>query len=100
MSKDPNTPDWVQHLALQVGDMETLLAAKARLEKGGVKVIGPKIGHLCTSIYFFDPNGHRLELCIIKAEPNEMTARDARRILDRWTQTKQPVVDVLLECPI
>jgi glyoxylase I family protein len=39
--KDPNTPAWVQHLALEVKDMGTLLAGKQRLEKAGVEVIGP-----------------------------------------------------------
>ncbi len=91
MGRDPNTPEWVQHLALQVNDRETLLAAKERLEKAGIKVIGPKDGHLCISIYFFDPNGHRLELTIRKVVPDERTERDAHRILEEWSRTKQPV---------
>jgi hypothetical protein len=32
MGRDPNTPAWTQHLALEVGSMEELLAAKARLK--------------------------------------------------------------------
>jgi glyoxylase I family protein len=100
MGRDPNTPEWVQHLALEVKDRETLLAAKERLEGAGVKVIGPKDGHLCVSIYFFDPNGHRLELSIRKATPDERTSRDAYRILERWAQTKKPVRDLELERPI
>ncbi|MFA5491214.1 MAG: VOC family protein [Candidimonas sp.] len=97
MGRDPNTPEWVQHLALQVRDRETLLAAKARLEAAGVKVIGPKDGHLCVSIYFFDPNGHRLELTNRKVVPDAAMERDAQRILERWSQTKQPVKDLELE---
>lgn len=97
MGRDPNTPEWVQHLALQVGSREELLAAKERLEKAGVKVIGPKDGHLCVSIYFFDPNGHRLELTIRKIVPDERTARDAERILEQWSRTKQPVRDLTME---
>jgi catechol 2,3-dioxygenase-like lactoylglutathione lyase family enzyme len=31
MGRDPNTPAWVQHIALKVGSMDELLAAKARL---------------------------------------------------------------------
>lgn len=100
MGRDPNTPEWVQHLALQVKDRETLLAAKERLEKAGVKVIGPKDGYLCVSIYFFDPNGHRLELTNRKVVPDERTERDAYRILERWSQTKKPVTDVELERPL
>ena len=90
----------MQHLALEVGDRETLLAMKARLEKAGLSVIGPKDGHLCVSIYFFDPNGHRLELTYRKVVPDERTARDAQRILAAWTRTKQPVTDIEIEHPI
>src|SRR5690606_5018409 len=97
MGRDPNTPEWVQHLALEVKDRATLLAAKERLEAAGVKVIGPKDGHLCVSIYFFDPSGHRLELTNRKVVPEASTERDAHRILQRWSQTKKPVTDVELE---
>lgn len=97
MGRDPNTPDWVQHLALQVESREALLAAKERLEQAGVKVIGPKDGHLCVSVYFFDPSGHRLELTIRKVVPDERTARDAERILEQWSRTKQPVRDLVME---
>ena len=31
MGRDENTPAWVQHIALEVDSMETLLAAKAKL---------------------------------------------------------------------
>lgn len=59
---DPNTPTWVQHLALEVEDMDTLLAMKGRLQASGVEVLGPVDHGFCQSIYFFDPSGHRLEL--------------------------------------
>ena len=97
MGRDPNTPAWVQHLALEVPNAATQLAIKARLEAAGVSVIGPKDGHLCVSIYFFDPNGHRLELTNRKVVPDERTERDAHRILERWAATKQPVRDLELE---
>lgn len=100
MGRDPNTPAWVQHLALQVSDRETLMAAKARLEAAGVQVIGPKDGHLCVSIYFFDPSGHRLELTNRKVVPDERTERDAHRILDVWSKTKQPVTGIEMEHPL
>ena len=100
MGFDPNTPAWVQHLALEVPDSATQLAIKERLEAGGVKVIGPKDGHLCVSIYFFDPSGHRLEISTRKVTPDERTERDAWRILDRWMETRQPVRDIVLERPI
>jgi len=100
MGRDPNTPAWVQHLALEVDSPEKQEAIRQRLLAAGVKVIGPKIGHMCVSIYFFDPNGHRLEITTRKAVPDERTERDAYRILERWAETKQHVTDVELEHPL
>lgn len=97
MGRDPNTPEWVQHLALEVADRETLLSMARRLQDGGIEVVGPKDGHLCLSVYFFDPNGHRLELTNRKIVPDERTARDARRILDRWSADKAPVTGLEME---
>lgn len=62
MGRDPATPPWVQHLALRVADEETLLKCKRHIESCGVEVLGPIDHTICKSIYFFDPNGHRLEL--------------------------------------
>lgn len=52
---DPETPAWVQHLALKVPDSETQLKYKARLEEAGVKVLGPTDHGICKSIYFSTP---------------------------------------------
>ena len=68
MGRDPNTPDWVQHIAFKVKDCETLLAYRQRLEANGVEVLGVTDHSLFHSIYFFDPNGHRLELACPDAE--------------------------------
>ena len=62
MGRDPNTPDWVQHLALKVADEEALLAYKEKLEEAGLDVIGPINHTIFQSIYFHDPSGHRMEL--------------------------------------
>ena len=88
--KDPNTPDWVQHLALEVADEATLLSAKARLEAAGVKVVGVTDHGFCHSIYFFDPSGHRLELTIRTDSDveNEEFAREATAVLDHWEARK------------
>ena len=57
-----NGPSWVRHLSLNVVDEETLLRYKARLESNGVDVlVGPDF-RSSKSIYFYDPNGIRLEL--------------------------------------
>jgi catechol-2,3-dioxygenase len=62
MDRDHNTPEWVQHIAFEVDDYDALLAAKNRVEGEGLEVIGPTNHGIFQSIYFFDPNGHRLEL--------------------------------------
>lgn len=91
MGRDANTPQWVQHLALRVADEPTLLAYKAKLEAHGLEVIGPTDHTICKSIYFFDPNGHRLELTVDTTTPEmlrELAAvRD--RMLTDWSRTKR-----------
>jgi catechol 2,3-dioxygenase-like lactoylglutathione lyase family enzyme len=71
MGRDPHTPTWVQHI--------------------GIEVVGPTDHGLFKSIYFFDPNGHRLELTVDTATP-EMTRRArevAPAMLEEWSRTKR-----------
>ena len=91
MGRDPNTPAWVQHIALKVGSMDELHAAKARLEAAGIEVLGPTNHTLFQSIYFFDPNGHRLELACDTSTPEMMNKLDEVKwaMLDEWAQTKR-----------
>jgi glyoxylase I family protein len=91
MSRDLQTPEWVQHLAFEVSDLETLLAAKAHIQGQGVDVLGPTYHGIFKSIYFFDPNGHRLELAcnIGTAEQYAELERVAPLMLDEWSQTKK-----------
>lgn len=90
-SKDPNTPDWVQHIAFRVGSMDKLLTAKEQLEENGVEVLGPIDHTLFKSIYFRDPNGHRLELAANVDRPDLMEKIDAVKwdMVEEWTRTKQ-----------
>ena len=91
MGRDENTPAWVQHLAMKVDSLETLLATKDRLVEAGIEVVGPTDHTLFKSIYFFDPNGHRLELATDCGTP-EMQAeldRVKRAMLDEWAVTKR-----------
>ena len=91
MGRDENTPAWVQHLALKVDSVEALVATKQRLESEGIDVIGPTDHTIFKSIYFFDPNGHRLELACDTATP-EMTRRldDVKwAMLEEWSRTKR-----------
>ncbi|MCY1163210.1 MAG: VOC family protein [Pseudomonadota bacterium] len=86
----PNTPAWVNHLALRVDSVADLSAAKARLEAAGVEVLGVTDHHIIESIYFFDPNGLRLELTTPTASDAEMQAHAAcaHADLDEWTRRK------------
>jgi catechol 2,3-dioxygenase-like lactoylglutathione lyase family enzyme len=86
----PNTPAWVNHIALRVSSERALLQAKARLEAAGVAVIGVTDHHIIHSIYFFDPNGIRLELTVPTVPATEMhrLAGLAHADLAAWVQKK------------
>ncbi len=91
MSRDLNTPEWVQHIAFEVADMPTLLAAKAHIEAQGISVLGPTFHGIFRSIYFFDPNGHRLELACNIGTPAQHAElrRVAPLMLAEWSATKK-----------
>jgi len=91
MGRDENTPAWVQHMAFEVDSMETLLAAKAKLEANGVDVLGPTNHTIFKSIYFFDPNGHRLELATNTGTPEMYKTLDEVKwdMLNEWSKTKR-----------
>jgi catechol 2,3-dioxygenase-like lactoylglutathione lyase family enzyme len=91
MSKDPNTPEWVQHIAFAVDGADELLRLKDRLEQLDIEVLGPIDHGIFDSIYFFDPNGHRLELAADKATPAEMAElkRVADDMLEEWSVTRK-----------
>jgi catechol 2,3-dioxygenase-like lactoylglutathione lyase family enzyme len=82
----PNTPAWVTHLALKVKSLDSLVAAKRRLEEAGVDVLGITDHGFVRSIYFFDPNGIRLELTADTTEgkATKASCETARRRLDEW----------------
>jgi lactoylglutathione lyase len=81
----------VQHLAMEVDSMDDLLAAKERLIAGGIDVIGPVNHTIFKSIYFFDPNGHRLELAVNTGTPDMMQKLDAVKweMLEEWSKTRK-----------
>jgi len=87
----PNTPSWVNHLALTVESVGHLQRAKQRLEAAGVEVVGVTDHGFINSIYFFDPNGIRLELTVqvqpTRHDPLALQASRAR--LDAWTARKE-----------
>ncbi|MCB2006597.1 MAG: VOC family protein, partial [Rhodoferax sp.] len=86
----PNTPAWVNHVAFRVASVSDLEAMRARLQAHGVEVLGVTDHHVFKSIYFFDPNGVRLELSadVASAEQMERESHEARARLDAWTARK------------
>jgi len=92
MGRDPNTPDWTQHIAFTVKDMNALIEAKARAEAAGLKVVGPTNHSVFQSIYLVDPNGHRLEVATWTATPEKLAKlRDlAPAMVEEWSRTKKP----------
>jgi catechol 2,3-dioxygenase-like lactoylglutathione lyase family enzyme len=91
MGRDENTPEWVQHIAFRVEGEADLLAAKARAEDCGLDVVGPTDHGIFVSIYFFDPNGHRIELAYDKGDHSdvERLRAVARDMLEEWSVTKR-----------
>ena len=93
MGTDPNTPNWVQHLALKVKDEQALLSAKAQLEANGIEVVGVTNHGIFHSIYFFDPNGHRLELTYDDPTSDQkislITEEMKVDMLEQWSRTKR-----------
>lgn len=92
MDRDRNTPAWVQHIAFRVRDSDALLAAKRELEAMGLEVLGITEHGIIRSIYFFDPNGHRVELTCVTGTQSQMAhlKEIAPEMLREWSQTKQP----------
>lgn len=91
MGRDENTPAWVQHIAFKVDSMDDLLEAKDKLEDAGIDVLGPTNHTIFKSIYFFDPNGHRIELAANTGKPGMLDElkRVAPAMLDEWDKTKK-----------
>jgi len=91
MGRDEATPQWVQHIAFKVATMDDLMAAKARAEARGLDVIGPTNHGIFKSIYFFDPNGHRLELACNTGTAAQLAElkRVAPEMLEEWSRTKK-----------
>lgn len=87
----PNTPKWVNHIAFRVDSVEELARMKERLEAHGVEVLGITDHHIFHSIYFFDPNGVRLELSAQLADEFQMQqeSRTAHERLAEWTRRKE-----------
>ncbi len=87
----PNTPLWVNHISFRVNTVADLEAMKARLQAHGVEVLGITDHHIFKSIYFFDPNGVRMEFTAQLASEFQMLqeSKTAHTRLAEWTARKQ-----------
>lgn len=83
--EDDGVPSWIRHIALTMESAEAVTETKARLEQAGVEVIGV-VNHddLWHSIYFFDPNGIRIELTHQTRPLGPDDAAEGRRLLEDW----------------
>jgi len=86
----PNTPGWVQHFAMETDSVASVLRMHARLKSFGVEVLGPVDHGFVRSIYFFDPNGLRLEIAARTEEPGfiEKAKAEAHGLLQDWSRRK------------
>ena len=87
----PNTPAWVNHISFRVDSQQALRDMKERLEANGIEVLGITDHHIFHSIYFFDPNGVRLELTAQLADEFQMLqeSKTAHARLAEWTARKE-----------
>jgi len=87
----PNTPLWINHIAFRVNSVQELENTKARLEAHGIEVLGVTDHHIFKSIYFFDPNGIRLELAaqVADADQMEKDSQGVHERLNAWTARKE-----------
>lgn len=91
MDRDRNTPDWVQHIAFKMPDRQSMQIVRERLEADGIEVVGPTDHTLFESIYFFDPNGHRIELAVDTHQPGMLDRLSEVKwaMLDEWALTRR-----------
>jgi len=91
MGRDKNTPAWCQHLALQIDSFNEMMGIKEKMEADGIEVVGPTDHTLFQSIYFYDPNGHRLELAVNTDTPDMHKRLDDVKwdMLEEWAKTKR-----------
>jgi catechol 2,3-dioxygenase-like lactoylglutathione lyase family enzyme len=88
----PKRSDFDLHVAMNVANLETLLAYKKKLTEAGYHVRGPSDHGFLQSIYTHDPNGYVVELTW-KTDKYDKIMSDhvgnAHDILKDWQKEKQ-----------
>jgi catechol 2,3-dioxygenase-like lactoylglutathione lyase family enzyme len=67
----PSAPGTMQHVALNVGSLDELLAIRDRIRDRGINVFGPLDHGMCHSIYFAGPEHLALEVATSAAPIDE-----------------------------
>lgn len=82
---DTPVPRWARHIALSVDSEEELMSAMHHLKEHDVEVLGP-VDHegIWTSLYFFDPNGIRLEITYQNRMFTDEDSEIAYREVEAW----------------
>jgi catechol 2,3-dioxygenase-like lactoylglutathione lyase family enzyme len=74
-------PDWINHIAFDVADLEALAGAARRWQEFGIDVV--ELDHeWCTSIYAQDPNDVLVEFCCTTRAFTEAEIAGAHELLD------------------
>jgi catechol 2,3-dioxygenase-like lactoylglutathione lyase family enzyme len=82
-------PNWARHIALSVASLDELGAWEKHLRANNVEVLNRDHG-TWTSIYFFDPNGIRLELTYQNRQLGDEDAAAATAALAEWNERRKP----------
>lgn len=80
-------PSWIRHFAFNVESYDELLAWKKRLEDNGIETIGI-VDHegIWQSLYFFDPNGIRLEFTWQKRDLEDDDREHGETLVKQWIE--------------
>ncbi len=88
--------DFDIHIALEVGDKDTLLEFLEKGNSAGIDMRGPSDHGFCHSIYFRDPNGYVIELTAKDENYDAAMENDipiAHDVLARWQATKNEPIE-------
>lgn len=86
---EDDVPSWVRHIALTIDSPDELESWQSHLADKGIDVKGP-VDHegIWTSLYFFDPNGVRIELTHQNRDLTDSDAEEASALLSDWAKQR------------
>lgn len=81
--------DILNHIALEVSSTEEVHKWHDWLKLNGIEVVGPTHHEMVLSVYFYDPNGLRLEITTPLDKDWNNHADDAKKVLAGWVRAKE-----------